>query len=99
MKKGKPLLCLVVVILAGSLLSCTKKSHAQEAVSSVETRIYVDDVGRQVELPQQESFLRGHWHCQCFCLFQENREELFLQVLDFMQKELNGKLAERISLF
>lgn len=53
MKKGKLLLCLVVVILAGSLLSCTKKSPAQEAVSSVETRIYVDAVGRQVELPQQ----------------------------------------------
>lgn len=43
--------------------------------------------------------VRGHQHCQCFCLSQENREELFLQVLDFMQKELNGKLAERISLF
>ena len=53
MKKDKLLLCLVVVILAGSLLSCTKKSPAQEAVASVETRIYVDDVGRQVELPQQ----------------------------------------------
>ena len=53
MKKGKIVLCLVVVVLAGSLLSCTKKSPAEEAVASAETRIFVDDVGRQVELPQQ----------------------------------------------
>lgn len=51
MKSRKLLLCFVCVILAGSLLSCTKKSPAKEAVTSVETRIYEDDVGRQVELP------------------------------------------------
>lgn len=37
--------------------------------------------------------VRGHQYCRCFHLSLENREEVFLQVLDFMQKELNGKLA------
>ena len=52
MKKGKIVLCLVMMVLVGSLLSCTKKSPTEEAVASAETRIFVDDVGRQVELPQ-----------------------------------------------
>ena len=43
---------------------------------------------------KDSSFLnqvRGHQHCRCFRLSEENREELFLQVLDFMQGELNGQ--------
>ena len=35
--------------------------------------------------------VRGHQHCRCFRLSTENREELFLQVLDFMRGELNGQ--------
>ena len=37
--------------------------------------------------------VRGHQHCRSFRLSLENREELFLQVLDFMRGKLNGKLA------
>ena len=53
MKSRKLLLYFVCVILAGFLLSCTKKNPAKEAITSVETRIYEDDVGRQVELPKK----------------------------------------------
>ena len=36
--------------------------------------------------------VRGHQHCRCFRLSLENREEVFLQVLDFMRGELNGQV-------
>ena len=39
--------------------------------------------------------VRSHKNCRCFRLTQENREEVFCQIMDFVKGELHGKGRER----
>lgn len=39
--------------------------------------------------------VRSHKNCRCFRLTQENREEVFCQIMDFVKGELYGKGRER----